>query len=216
MPSTVAEVPTSMVPVDQAPGLDESVPPEQDSPSPSSRRRYGKLLLWVIAVVVVIIIVEIIRVSAPSPNSDTLTPTTVTSTTAPVASIAVSRAVKTQFESASTTLDAANVTLTQALASSSGQSVAQVAQEVAPYVTALNTFQYELHFIAWPEAMQVPSEDLTLRTQTLVTFLASVSSANSSTLTSWTAQLHALAAKTQTADNLVRKDIGMSATTSYP
>jgi hypothetical protein len=64
--------------------------------------------------------------------------------------------------------------------------------------------------------MQVPAQDLTLRTQALASFLQSISSESPATLNSWFAQLHALANETQTADNLVRRDIGLTSTSSYP
>jgi hypothetical protein len=155
--------------------------------------------------------------TAPS-SPGTLTPTTVKSggSAPPAATIPVSSSLKASFLSISNVLDAANVTVTQKLASSNNQPVAQVAQEITPYVTALDTFNFKTHFIAWPQSLQVPSEDLTLRTKSLISFLDSVSSASPATLNSWFTQLHALASMTQTADNLIRKDIGLTATTSYP
>ena len=65
-------------------------------------------------------------------------------------------------------------------------------------------------------ALQVPSEDLTLRTDELIHFLSSISSASPTTLTSWFAQFHSLARLTETTDNALRKDIGLPASNSYP
>jgi hypothetical protein len=167
------------------------------------------------AIVVVVVVVAIIRSNSPGSTPGSLTPETVKSGThAPL--IPVSTTVLTQFTVASTRLNAANVTVTHALADSSGQSVAQITQELSPYVTSLTDYAYTVHFIAWPLAMQVPAEDLTLRTQDLISFLQSISSETTGTLKSWFAQLHTLANETETADNLVRKDVGLDSNSSYP
>jgi hypothetical protein len=113
-------------------------------------------------------------------------------------------------------LGAASYTVTQALASSSIRPVAQVNQEVTPFESALNAFDFQLHYIAWPEAMTVPAKDLTLRIQELASFISSISTVNSATLAPWLSQLHALSMTAQSADNLVRKDIGLPAISSFP
>ena len=94
--------------------------------------------------------------------------------------------------------------------------MAQVTQELSPYVTSLSDFAYTVHFVAWPQALQVPAQDLTLRTQDFISFLQSISSESTATLNSWFAQLHALANETEAADNLIRKDVGLASTSSYP
>jgi hypothetical protein len=198
---------------------DEPAPIEADSLPTKAPRRFGKLIPIVVTALIVVAIVAIIRSSAANPNpSDSLTPTSVTHTTsaATPALIPVSSSVKSAFSAASVDLTAANVAVTRALAGGAAQSPAQVAQEVAPYVTALDTFNFKNHFLAWPETLQVPSEDLTLRTDELIHFLSSISSASPTTLTSWFAQLHSLARLTETTDNAIRKDIGLPASNSYP
>jgi hypothetical protein len=198
---------------------DEPAPGEPDPLPTNAPWRFGKLILIVVTALIVVAIVAIIRSSAANPNpSDSLTPTSVTHTTsaATPALIPVSSSVKSAFSAASVDLTAANVAVTRALAGGAAQSPAQVAQEVAPYVTALDTFNFKNHFLAWPETLQVPSEDLTLRTDELIHFLSSISSASPTTLTSWFAQLHSLARLTETTDNAIRKDIGLPTSNSYP
>jgi hypothetical protein len=168
-----------------------------------------------VAVVVVVIVVAIIRSNSPGSTGGDLTPVTVESGSH-AALIPVSKTDLTEFSNISKKLNTANVTVTHALASSSGQSVAQVTQEISPYVTSLSEFAYTVHFVAWPQAMQVPAQDLTLRTQAFISFLQSISSESTATLNSWFAQLHALANETEAADNLVRKDVGLASTSSYP
>lgn len=196
--------------------VDSEQPPSQDTPAPERfLRRWGGAIPWVMAVVVVVVVVAIIRSNSPGSTPGSLTPETVKSGTH-AALIPVSNTVLNQFTVASTRLDAANVTVTHALANSSGQSVAQVTQELSPYVTSLSEFAYTVHFVAWPQALGVPAQDLTLRTQDFISFLQSISSENTATLNSWFAQLHTQANETETADNLVRKDVGLASTGSYP
>ena len=198
---------------------DQPAPGEPESTPTQTPWRYGKVILVVVTALIVVAIVAIIRSSAANPNpSDSLTPTSVTHTTsAPTpALIPVSSSVKSAFSAASVDLTAANAAVTRALAGGAAQSPAQVAQEVAPYVTALDTFNFKNHFLVWPAALQVPSQDLTLRTDELIHFLSSISSASPTTLTSWFAQFHSLARLTETTDNALRKDIGFPASNSYP
>jgi hypothetical protein len=103
-----------------------------------------------------------------------------------------------------------------ALTGGSSQTVTQVNEAVSPYIGALQRFDFTLHLMVWPQSMQVPSENLMLRNQALVSFLQSISSESQSELPSWFSQLHSLASRAETADNQIRKDIGLATTTSFP
>jgi hypothetical protein len=208
-------------PVDEpATSEPEALPGEPDGLPTKAPRRFGKLILVVVTVLVVVAIVAIIRSSASSNkgSSDSLTPTSIVQkkSAPPPALVPVSSSVKSNFTAASVNLTAANVTATRALAPGAAQTPAQVAIEVAPYVKALDTFNFYTHYLVWPATLKVPSEDLTLRTNELIQFLSSISSASPATMTTWFAQLHSLARLTETTDNALRKDIGLSPTTAYP
>jgi hypothetical protein len=194
---------------------EEAAPPAQRWP-----KNFGKVVLVLVTVLVVVVIVAIIRKSAnTNPGGDSLTPTSVTRSTSSgstPALIPVSSSVKSAFSATSVDLTAANVAVTRALAGGAAQAPAQVAQEVAPYVTALDTFNYKNHLLVWPAALQTPAEDLTLRTDQLIHYLSSISSASPATLTSWFAQFHSLARLTETTNNALRKDIGLPLLNSYP
>lgn len=151
----------------------------------------------------------------PSPNSGALT-TVTTARVATVDDIVAGDNDKAAFVAASGPLDAANVALTKALASSSGGPVAKVAQAVTPYVTALTTFDYKLGKISWLPSVRLQSENLTIRVRSLITFLSTISSATTATVNSWVAQLRSLASSTQSADNLVRTEIALSNTDTFP
>jgi hypothetical protein len=196
------------------------VPPptgENETALEPSTRRWVKIVLWLVAALVVVIIVTIIRHSSPGQTPGSLTPETVKSgSSAQTPVVSVSATVLTQFTNATRGLDAANTTASQALASGSSMTVAQVTQAVSPYITALENFDFTVHFVVWPQSMQVPGQDLILRNQALVSFLQSITSENQATMSSWFSQLHALGNRAETADNLVRKDLGLAATSSYP
>jgi hypothetical protein len=170
-------------------------------------RWWVKYVLWLGTAIIVVIIVAMVRSNSPSSNPGS-----------PLSSppVHVSKTVLTQYTAISATLDRANAAAAKALANGSSQTAAQVVAEVAPYLTALDAFDFNLHLISWPKAMQAPTYGLALELQALTQYLGSASSANASSLNSWVAQFHALAQKTQTADNVIRGDIGLPATTSYP
>jgi hypothetical protein len=215
VPAVVETVPPPVAdPVESPP-----VPPvdEEQSDPEASPRKWGKLILWLSAIVVVVIIVTIIRHNAPGQTPGSLTPTSVTSgSTGHTAVIPVSSTVLAQFTAATKDLDAANVVVNHGLAGGGSQTVTQVNEAVSPYIGALQRFDFTLHLMVWPQSMQVPSENLMLRNQALVSFLQSISSESQSELPSWFSQLHALASRAETADNQIRKDIGLATTTSFP
>jgi hypothetical protein len=190
--------------------------PEQESAPPERKPgRRAKVIVWLVAAVIVVVVVAVLRARGPGLPSGSLTPVTVKSGAHSVLK-PVSQTVLTQFNVASERLNTANDNITQALAASNGASVAQVTREVTPYATALSDFDYTVHFIAWPGTMRAPVQELGLRTQALISFLGSVSSQGPATLNSWFGQLYALGNEAQTADNLVRLDVGMPTTSSYP
>jgi hypothetical protein len=223
-PSRVAQPATSIGPPPAVewtgPVTGPPVPASDEAAPEPSPRRWGKVLLWLVAAVVVIIIVLVIRHSAPGETSGDLTPQTVKSgpstTTPSAATVQVGSSVLSGFTAASQSLDAANSTVSHLLASGSGQTVATVTQDVAPYIAALEKFDFTMHFVVWPQALQIPTQNLNLRNQALVSFLQSISSETQASLPSWFTQLHAVGAQAETADNLVRKDLGLSTTSSYP
>jgi hypothetical protein len=186
---------------------------------PSPRRR-SKLIFELVAVaaVVVAVIIAIILRSAPGQtggSSPKLTSTTSTSASHKAA-IPVSSTAPARFTAATKVLDAANVRVTHVLAGGSRLSLTQVKEGVSPYLAALENFDFTLHFTAWPQSLQIPSEDLMFGNQVLVSWLQSLSSQNSATLSSWFTQLYRLGSQAETADNFFRKDLGLATTTSYP
>ncbi len=184
---------------------------------PTPPRWWAKYVLWLGTAIIVVIIVAIIRSNSPGSTSGPSlpsSPSASSSATKPL--VQVGRTDLIEFTTISKKLDTANIAATKALAGGESQSVAQVATEVAPYLTALDTFNFDLHLMKWPTAMEVPSQDLVLRTQSLASFAGSELSTSAASLGSWFTQFHALAQQTQAADNVVRRDLGLPVTSNYP
>jgi hypothetical protein len=106
--------------------------------------------------------------------------------------------------------------MAQALAASTANSVGQIAQDVTPYVTALTDFNYKFSKISWPTAVELQSEELTIQVRSFITFLSTISSTSSATLSSWLTELRAHATTTQSADNAVRSKIDLSPISDFP
>jgi len=229
-PRTAAFAPPALVtspsidvvaPAPAAVGIVEAAPePETATGSsagePPPRRWWLKnVRLWLWAALIAVIVVAIMRSHSPGP-APLASNSASSSSTSTKPSVQVTSTVLAQFKTISGALDNANVAATKALTNGSTQSVAQVTSEVAPYISALEAFTFDLNLIAWPAAMQAPSQVLTLRTQYLTSYLASASSAGPAGLTSWFTRFHALAQQTQAGDNVVRRDLGLSTTSNYP
>jgi hypothetical protein len=124
-----------------------------------------------------------------------------------------SPSVATTFRSVSRPLDAANSTLTKALATDSGGSVAQIAQAVTPYVTTLHTFDYKIRQISWTPAEQLQSERLHLDVQAILGYSSTISSATAAT---WLTHFRALGATAQSADDTLRSMVGLAKVSDFP
>lgn len=185
--------------------------------TPGEARPLGRRVSpWLVAVMVVVVGVVVVRLTTTTiPGS--LTPTVVTHTTAhAVAPAPVSSVTRAKYLAASTQMDMANATATRSLSGAAGDSVAQVDQAVGPYVRALQTFVYTVHFLSWPGVTAVSSEELTQRVQTLVTYSATDFFVDPATVQAWIVKFRSLATDVQAADNLVRRQIGIATTASYP
>jgi hypothetical protein len=141
-----------------------------------------------------------------------LPPPTTTTTTAG----ATDSATKTAYVTAANQMDAANAAATQGLSGATSGSVAQVTTVMTQYEKALQTFVFAVHGLPWTGSPQASSEQLTTVIQTMVTYLGTVSTVDSTTLHGWLVVFHSRATSIQSADNTVRGQLGIPTTTSYP
>lgn len=127
-----------------------------------------------------------------------------------------SASVRAAFTSAAQPLDTADATLSKAIAGNAGGSVAQLAQAVTPYVTALNTFDYKIHQISWTPAEQLESERLEIQAKDVVNYASTISSTTSATSAAWVTHLQALGASAQSSDNALRSMVGVAKVSDFP
>ena len=182
-------------------------------------------VLGLSALLAVLVIIWGIRQFAANSNSSQQS---ATNTTTPTASIAhkgpppISAAQLTQFEGYARELQKANETATKGFISAGTNATqAHVAAVISSYHSALNLYYFQLHFIHWPASMETATVIEYAQLQTLMSFLQSFSSADPTAagpnaLAAWLSQLHNRTGTTQAADNQIRQDLGLPATSSFP
>jgi hypothetical protein len=195
------------------PAHDEATP----VPAPPSRRG-ATLWPWlIVAVAAAIFVTVVVGLSLRSKGANPKLPAPAHGSTTAPASTPAHTVADTKFISVATGMNAANVQLKAELATAAGSStVAQVATEVTPYLKALKDYDYEVHFLPWPAAMATTTQNLYVQLQAYATLLASVTSVNPSTLSSFLAEVHARASTTEVADNAVRNALGLPSSNLFP
>jgi hypothetical protein len=179
-------------------------------------------LLAVAAVVVVVLIVAGIRIFAKNPSSAGTTAPNVTQPASRnlhhshfVAPIGAAQLA--QFEGYATPFQNANVVATRGFVKAgSTPTASQVVLVVVGYRDAVNIYNFQLRFIHWPQSMQSAIEADHAQLQALLSFLQAFSSVAQNGVPAWLSQLHDRTSSTQAADNLVRKDLGFAASSSFP
>lgn len=186
------------------------------------RKRIKVLVGTLVGILVVVGIVAGIRLATKNSNSDasTGTGTTQPSTAArhqPPKPPPIDAAQLAKYEGYAAGLQTANRTATKGfLAAGTTPTQAQVATVVTSYRTALNLYDFQLHFIQWPASMQTEIATDHSQLQNLMSFLQSFSSISPTGVGAWLSQLHNRTSTTETADNLVRNDLGLSSSSTWP
>ncbi len=224
------------VPGDQkVPSDDATKPPESVAgprrPSDSRRGPIGRLwshrwakvaVLCLAAVVVVILIIWGIRLvhNGPGSGAPSLPPPSTaarhaTSHTAFVAPI--DNAQLAQYEQYAAGLQKANIAATSGFISAgSTPTTAQLTPVVTAYRTALNLYDFQLHFIQWPASMQSAIQVDHGQLTALLSLLQSFSLVSSTGTSVWLSDVRDRASTTQTADNEIRHDVGLPSSSSFP
>ena len=184
---------------------------------------WAKLALAVVAAVVVVaLVVGGIRFLKKNASSNGPTPTTAAQPTShPVhhAQVAapISAAQLATYEGYATSFQDANVTATKALVKAGGTpTTSQVVLVVVAYRTAVSLYNYQLHFIQWPQSMQGAIETDHAQLQALTSFLEAFSSVATNGVPAWLSQLNDRANSTQVADNAVRQALGLAPSSAFP
>jgi hypothetical protein len=179
-------------------------------------------LLAVAAAVVVVLIIAGIRIFAKNPSS---AGTTASSVTQPASRpvhrshfvAPISAAQLAQYRGYATPFQNANVVATRDFVKAgSTPTASQVVLVVVGYRDAVNIYNFQLHFVHWPQSMQSAIETDHAQLQALLSFLQAFSSVAQNGVPAWLSQLHDRSSSTQVADNVVRKDLGLPASSSFP
>ncbi len=184
--------------------------------------RWTKLAIAAVAMaILVVLIVGGIRLFAKKTNSGGTATTTVTRSSSPAqhtnATAPISAAQLAQYQAIATAFQNGNVTATKGFVTAgSTPTPSRVVLVVVTYRTAVNLYNYQLHFIQWPPSMQSAVETDHAQLQALSSFLQAFSSVAPTGVPAWLSQLHDRANSTQVADNVVRQDLGMPASSSFP
>jgi hypothetical protein len=122
-----------------------------------------------------------------------------------------------QFEQYAAGMTKANTQATNGFISAgSTPTTAQLTPVVAAYVTAVNLYGFQLHFIQWPASMQNAIAVDIAQLNALKSFAQSFSLVSGTGTSAWLSNLRARAITTQAADNQVRRDLGLANSSSFP
>jgi len=185
-----------------------------------SHRATKLAVLGLVALIAVVLIVGAIRLFAQSPGPTGTTATHHASrpnhhNTHIV--VPISAAQLTQFQGYAAALENANLIATRDFERAGGTPTpAQVALEVVAYRTAVNNYNFQLHFIHWPQSMQSAIEADYAQLQSLASVLQAFAFVAQNGVPAWLSQLHNRTGTTQAADNVVRQDLGLPASFSFP
>ena len=178
------------------------------------------------AVVAVLLIIWGIRLTHQDPGSSgpnlpppsTTTTRAASSQTAQTSFVApITSAQLAQYEQYAAGLQTANVAASKGfVGTGSTPTSTQMAPVVAAYRTAVNLYDFQLRFIQWPASMQPAIQVDHSQLEALVSLLQSFSTVSPTGTGPWLAELHNRAGTTQTADNVIRKDVGLPTSSSFP
>ncbi len=114
-------------------------------------------------------------------------------------------------------MNVANDTAKHALDKAGGAiSLARLNAIVAPYTTAVKVYEYQLHFVVWPTSAQIAVQNEYTQLSSFQSFLETITAVNQNTLRVWESQFHSAAATTQSTDNVLRSDVGLGPSYTFP
>jgi hypothetical protein len=189
-----------------------------------SNHRFKEAVFGLAAVVLVLLLIAGIRLIANgnTGSSDPYPTTTVTQPAPPPAHhihfvAPISAAELAQYEGYADGLQQANTVATKALVSA-GKTPAptQLSPVITTYGSALNLYDFQLHFIQWPTSMQTTIAVDHAQMKTFMSFLQTFSIVSPTGMAAWLSQFHDRAGTAQTADNQVRRDLGLPSSSSFP
>ena len=122
-----------------------------------------------------------------------------------------------QYEGYASALQTANGVAAKAFVDAGGNpSTTQLAPVVTTYGSALNLYDFQLHFINWPASMRSAITFDHAQLKALMSFLQSFSIVTPTGMSTWLVDLHNRAGTTQGADNVVAETSGCPVLPLFP
>ena len=122
-----------------------------------------------------------------------------------------------QYDGYAAALQTANGVAAKAFVDAgSSPSTTQLAPVVTAYGSALNLYDFQLHFINWPASMESAIALDHAQLKALMSFLQSFSIVTPTGMSTWLVDLHNRAGTAQAADNVIRRKLGLSSSSSFP
>ena len=176
------------------------------------------------AVVVVLLVIAGIRLVSDGNTSsgDSFPTTTVTQPASRPAHhihfvAPISAAELAKYEGYADGLQQANTVAAKAIVSAGrAPTPTQLSPVITAYGSALNLYDFQLHFIQWPATMLAAIEDDHAQLKALMSFMQSFTQVSPTGVGPWLSQFHQQAGTAQSADNQVRHDLGLSSSSSFP
>ena len=226
----------SAVPMGLGDASDDNSLPSEPRPRAETRRGpIGRLwahrgirvaALCLAAAIAVILVIWGIRATHKDPGSSgpNLPPPSTTTTRAASSQSAQTSFVApidstqlTQYEQYAAGFQTANGAATKGLdGAGSAPTTAQLAPVVGAYRAAVNLYDFQLHFIQWPASMQTAIQADHAQLTALLGLLQSFSTISATGTSAWLSDLHNQANTAQTADDVIRKDVGLPSSSSFP
>jgi len=228
-------VPPAVLPVQEGASGGTTAPPSEPGPEGRSAEtkpgpfrqlwshRWTKVaLLCLAAAVAVVVIIWGLRSAHKSPSegappATTAPPHHVVHTAPKTLVVPLPAAEVAKYQQYAAGFQTANATANHAIvAAGSAPTTAQLASPVTAYGTAVNLYDFQLRFITWPSPMQPAITVDHTQLEALVSFLKSFGYVTPSGVGTWLSELHTRAATAQAADNKIRRDLGLSSSSSFP
>lgn len=189
-----------------------------------SHHRFREAVFGLAAVVVVLLVIAGIRLVSDGNTSsgDSFPTTTVTQPASRPAHhihfvAPISAAELAKYEGYADGLQQANTVAAKAIVSAGrAPTPTQLSPVITAYGSALNLYDFQLHFIQWPATMLAAIEDDHAQLKALMSFMQSFTQVSPTGVGPWLSQFHQQAGTAQSADNQVRHDLGLSSSSSFP
>jgi hypothetical protein len=175
------------------------------------------------AVVLVVLIIWGIRLAHSSSGSSSPSTTSVSQatsrqgTTASTVVVPLTAAQLAQYKGYAAGMQQANVTATKSfVGAGSTPTQSQLAQVVSAYGAAVNLYDFQLRFIQWPASMQAAITVDHAQLESLVSYLKTFPTLSPKSMNNFLSGLRNRGASSQAADNQVRHNLGLHASSSFP